>query len=146
MKLYWLTFLFFIGYISVSNASLPSKKVDFNQNKIQRIYSDSTQKTVEITDLPPKPKKKGIGMILGGILLTIFGVIFGIALLLLFLFGFSIGSGFYFGDIYATAGIMLFGLVIFGLGIFMISRGKERWKAFKKYKKALRNMKNSVSS
>ncbi|WP_291727811.1 hypothetical protein [Bernardetia sp.] len=145
MRLYWLIFLFFAGHITISEASQPSKKVDFYQNNIQKIDSDSTQKIIKNnTRLPPKPKNNGFGMILRGVLLTMLGTVFGVGILLTFLFGFSVGSGFYFGDIYATAGIMLGGLVIFGLGIFMLSRGKERWKAYKRYRKALKKMKNNA--
>ena len=145
MKFYWFIFFFFIGYVGVSKASLPSKKIDFHQQISIKNYSDSTQTVKEnTTDLPPKPKKTGIGMIMGGILLTIFGTIFGIGLLLTFLLGLSIGSGFYFRDIYATAGVMIGGLTIFGLGIYLISRGKEHWKAYRKYRKALRKMRQST--
>jgi hypothetical protein len=38
---------------------------------------------------------------------------------------------------------MLGGLIIFGLGVYMISRGRERWKAYKRYKKALKKIKNT---
>ncbi len=117
--------------------SILNEKIDKNIT----FLSDSTQKKVEI--LPEKPKKKGLGMIIGGAFLTLLGAILGIGLLVIFLLGFSIGSGFYFRDIYAIAGVMLGGLITFGVGIYMISRGVERWRAYKKYKKALRKMKKA---
>lgn len=141
-------YLFFSGFSTVLVASRPATKIIYstkNENTVlvkekEIVFlSDSIQTQIE--KLPPKPKKNGLGMIIGGFFLTLLGLIFGIGLLLIFLLGFSIGSGFYFKDIYAIAGVMLGGLITFGVGIYMISRGRERWKEYKKYKKALKRIK-----
>lgn len=154
MKLFFIFFLFillFTGFSPVLVASRPAVKAISQpkspnsvlvKDKIKMLsLSDSIQTITET--LPEKPKKNGLGMIVWGGFLTFLGIIFGVGLLLIFLLGFSIGSGFYFKDIYAIAGVMLSGLVTFGVGIYMISRGRERWKAYKKYKKALRKMKKA---
>ncbi len=152
MKLLFIIILFFIGFSTILEASRPASKINSYQEKQitqnyssksirleKRFYSDSTQQT-KIEILPEKPKKNGLGMIIWGSFLALLGVIFGIGLLLIFLLGFTIGSGFYFKDIYAIAGVMLTGLIIFGIGIYMITRGIERWKIYKRYKKALKNI------
>jgi hypothetical protein len=148
--------LFFIGFSTVLGASRPATKTDsYPKNRVSDSVSitkniekttfflnDSIQTKTEI--LPEKPKKNGLGMIIWGVLLTILGTVFGVALLLTFLLGFSIGSAFYFRDIYAIAGVMLGGLITFGVGIYMISRGRERWRAYKRYKKALKKMRKKA--
>ncbi|WP_338814444.1 hypothetical protein V9L05_03855 [Bernardetia sp. Wsw4-3y2] len=148
---------FFTGFFMVLVASRPALKTDYysemkksslSEDKIKRKIEnknislrDSVETKVEV--LPEKPKKNGLGMIIWGSFLNILGILFGVTLLLTFLLGFSIGSGFYFKDIYATAGVMLAGLITFGVGIYMISRGRERWKAYKRYKKAIKKMKKA---
>ncbi len=144
---------FFVGFSSVLMASRPAAETTHFSKKI---ISDSVfisekieQNTVFLDDsiqnkeerIPEKPKKNGLGMMIGGAFLTLLGIVFGVALLLTFLLGFTIGSAFYFRDIYTIAGIMLAGLVIFGVGIFMITRGRERWRAYKRYKKAIKKIK-----
>lgn len=148
--LFFSIYLFFTGFSSVLMASRPATKIIYstkNENpilikdKIENeiiFISDSIQTQIE--KLPEKPKKNGLGMIIGGLFLALLGFVFGIGLLLIFLLGFTIGSGFYFKDIYAIAGVMLSGLVIFGLGVYMISRGRERWKEYKRYKKELKRI------
>jgi hypothetical protein len=130
---------------SNNNLSVPNVvNSQFTTYNLPFFISDSVQTKTET--LPEKPKKNGLGMIIGGVFLTFLGIVFGVVLLLTFLLGFSIftiGSGFYFRDIYAIAGVMLGGLIIFGLGVYMISRGRERWKAYKRYKKALKKIKNT---
>lgn len=163
MKLFFYFFfsiiLFFIGFSFEFSSSLmasrPATKTvyDSKNTTSNAVFLDKRieTKTISVSDsiqtkvqtLPEKPKKSGLGMIIGGSFLSFLGIIFGVVLLLTFLLGFSIftiGSGFYFKDIYAIAGVMLGGLIIFGLGVYMISRGRERWKAYKKYKKAIREM------
>jgi hypothetical protein len=154
-------YLFFIGFSAVLMASRPATKVIFQSKKTDsnpifltdtinttdkietKIVSVSDSVQTKVETLPEKPKKNGLGMIIWGSFLTLLGVVFGVALLLTFLLGFSIGSGFYFRDIYATAGVMLGGLITFGVGIYMISRGSERWRAYREYRKALRKMKKA---
>jgi len=141
-------YLFFTGFSTVLVASHPATKVIYHsensilvKDKIEKktiFLSDSIQTKIE--NFPQKPKKNGLGMIIGGFFLTLLGIIFGIGLLLIFLLGFTIGSGFYFRDIYAIAGVMLGGLVTFGVGIYMISRGRERWKEYKRYKKEVKRI------
>ncbi|WP_338762465.1 hypothetical protein WAF17_17685 [Bernardetia sp. ABR2-2B] len=146
----------FVGFSTVVEASRPaSNKVHYSKSKDSIIaeaeIESEIKKKVVLMDsvalktetLPQKPKKRGLGMIIGGSFLLLLGIVFGIGLLLIFLLGFSIGSGFYFRDIYAIAGIMLGGLINFGVGIYMISRGRARWRAYKKYRKAVRKMKKN---
>lgn len=149
-------FLFSGGFFISLEASRPATKSVFYQKnnfsdsvstneKIEKkvfFLSDSVQTQTET--LPEKPEKNGLGMMIWGGFLTFLGVVFGVAILLTFLLGFTIGSGFYFKDIYAIAGIMLTGLVIFGVGIYMISRGRERWQEYKKYKKAIKKMRKEA--
>lgn len=151
MKLFFIFFLFillFTEFSPVLVASRPAVKAISQPKNTNSVLVKDKIKTLSLSDsiptkveiLPKKPKKNGLGMIVWGGFLTFLGIIFGVGLLLIFLLGFSIGSGFYFKDIYAIAGVMLGGLVTFGVGIYMISRGRERWKAYKKYKKALRKL------
>ncbi|AFM03181.1 hypothetical protein Fleli_0721 [Bernardetia litoralis DSM 6794] len=154
MKLFLSIYLFFSCFSSVLEASRPAnknsqfysetKKSVLAEDKIETkiIFSDSVQ--TKTRPLHPKPEKNGLGMMIWGGFLTFLGAAFGVGLLLTFLLGFSIGSGFYFKDIYAIAGVMLGGLITFGVGIYMISRGRERWRAYKRYKKALRKMRKKA--
>ncbi|WP_375562608.1 hypothetical protein ACE193_08690 [Bernardetia sp. OM2101] len=160
MKLFFSLFfsisLFFTGFSAVLVASRPATKTTYHSKKAKassveeedKTKNEIKKKTIHLRDsiqtkvepLPEKPKKNGLGMMIWGSLLTLLGIIFGVGLLLIFLLGFSIGSGFYFRDIYAIAGVMLGGLITFGVGIYMISRGRERWRTYKRYRKALKKM------
>lgn len=157
MKLFFSLFfsisLFFTGFSTILVASRPAAKIIYHSEKKPSLVEDEIKDEIrrekvhlkdsiqtKIETLPEKPKKNGLGMIIWGGFLTLLGSVFGVGLLLTFLLGFSIGSGFYFRDIYAIAGVMLGGLITFGVGIYMISRGRERWRAYKRYKKALRKM------
>lgn len=159
----FLIYLFFAGFSTDLLASRPAAKSSVYAKTIAldsvslTIRKNITKKiaptTIYLSDsipsetepLPEKPKKTGLGMIIWGGLFTLLGFVFGIGLLLTFLLGFSIGSGFYFRDIYATAGVMLGGLVVFGVGIYMISRGREHWRAYKRYRKALKKMRKNTT-
>ena len=155
MKLFILFFfsvsLFFTEFSLVLASRPATKTIDLKiahsvllQGKIEtKIISASDSIPTKIEIIPEKPTKNGLGMIIWGSFLTFLGVVFGVALLLTFLLGFSIGSAFYFRDIYAIAGVMLGGLITFGVGIYMIARGKERWKAYKEYKKAVKKMRKT---
>ena len=147
--------LFFVEFPTTSVASRPATKAIFYRKsivldssfKLERaeksiiLFKDSVQTENEI--FPEKPKKNGLAMIIIGIFLALLGAVFGVGLLLTFLLGFSIGSVFYFRDIYAIAGVMLGGLIIFGIGIYIISRGKERWQAYKRYRKEIKKVKKT---
>lgn len=144
--------LFSVGFSTVLMASRPAiKTVFYLKSTISDSVSTTKQEIIflndsiqtKIEELPEKPKKNGLGMIIWGILFTFLGTIFGVALLLTFLLGFSIGSAFYFRDIYTIAGIMLTGLITFGVGIYMISRGRERWRAYRRYKRAIKKIKKA---
>ena len=144
--------LFSVGFSTVLMASRPAiKTVFYLKSTISDSVSTTKQEIIflndsiqtKIEELPEKPKKNGLGMIIWGILFTFLGTIFGVALLLTFLLGFSIGSAFYFRDIYTIAGIMLTGLITFGVGIYMISRGTERWRAYRRYKRAIKKIKKA---
>ena len=121
----------FIGSVLQVQGAVPITR---KKSPTHIVLQDSTNQIVSLQELPPRPKT-GIGLILTGFLLLIVGFVFGIGLLLFFLLGFSIGESFYFQDIYLTAGVMLTGLSIFGTAVFMMTRGIERWKIYRRYKK-----------